>query len=203
MRIIASIVIWIGGTALTAWLDKQHVPSWVLLAVAITAFSLGAVLMAWPWLSKKWRQWRDKSDNKDDLPLPDKRPKVVATRFDKDTAGLGLTGLYVANDGEPAYEVSLPAISIGHKTKIETNRKHTRLVAGSEVFFPIWLEEEGLPGHTGEMLFYWMRDKNEDSITIPIIYTAEGVAYETRVTLERNVESPGGLDIQSKQKRRK
>jgi hypothetical protein len=182
------------------WLDQQRIPGWMLLIIAIPSYLLGGLVLTWPWIKRKWRMWKGDA-TQEVIPLPEKRPKVVATRLGKDGNGFGLYGLFVTNDGEPAHQVSMPKFDIGHKTRLETNRKFTRLVQGEEKFFPIWLEEEGLPGYTSERLFDWVRTKDEDRIVIPITYSGDGIWYETKVTLERNVESSGGFDIRSDQQR--
>ena len=49
MRLLSSICIWIGGTALTIWIERQEgVPDWVWLSIAIAFLVAGALVLVWP-----------------------------------------------------------------------------------------------------------------------------------------------------------
>jgi len=55
MRILASILLFVGGTSGAIYLDKQRVPSWIWLLTAIGAYICAVVILYWPRWKAAWK----------------------------------------------------------------------------------------------------------------------------------------------------
>jgi len=122
---------------------------------------------------------------------PVKAPFVVPVRFGKQDS---LYGLFIANDGEPAYDVMIAKFSLGNMP-VEISCNVPRLVCSEgEKFCEAWIGQ-----HDGSRLFHEMVSANQDSIEFCITYKDQSNHnYRSICLIERNVMSKGGLDVRIK-----
>jgi pyrimidine deaminase RibD-like protein len=140
------------------------------------------------------------------LELPVARPIIVPNRYGKGVLKdhMGYTGLGVVNDGEqPAYDVTIHNLPLKDGAKLAFHGGQTERLTKSdgEAFYPAFVEMK-LGGIFGSGLFDFMRERGVVSITVPITYRdSSGNWFQTDVTLERDVQKPGGLRPDWKQRR--
>jgi hypothetical protein len=114
-RILFGIVAFAGNTALVMVLEREHIPTAWLIVVAVAGYSSAGLILVWPRLHRAWRAFwgnenkADKNAAMDALPVI--RPIVTPTRYGKSADGY--TGLFVKNDGDPAFNVSISEIRVG------------------------------------------------------------------------------------------
>jgi hypothetical protein len=124
------------------------------------------------------------------------RPKVVPVSFAPDVKLSPLLGLFIANDGEPAYDVSIPDASLG-KAKIKFKTAISRLAkADGNKFCEVWIEKDVNFSVGGGTLFEEMRTREIDEVDFVIRYKDnENHWYVTTCKLERNVSVGGGIVV--------
>jgi hypothetical protein len=144
------------------------------------------------------------------MELPAARPIIIPKRYGGGIvkADVGYTGLAIGNDGEPAYDVTISNIIIKDGAKLEFHRGHTERLAKTdgEAFYPAFVAMKlgGTFGNGlfGNGLFDFMRERGVQRLTVPIRYRDfANNWFQTEVTLERDVEKPGGLRLGWRQKR--
>jgi hypothetical protein len=137
--------------------------------------------------------------------LPPARPIIVPKRYGKGIVRdhVGYTGLAVVNDGEPAYDITIPGAPISNGARLAVSSGHTERLTKNdgEAFYPCFIKM-ALGGSFGSGLFDFMRERGVIALTLPITYRDfENRWFQTDVTLERDVEKPGGLRLGWQQKR--
>lgn len=109
---------------------------------------------------------------------------------------VGKYGLFVKNDGEPAYDVAVSEPHIGTSVlKFETDKPRIAKEDGEE-FFPSWIETS--PRHLimGSGLFEEMRKQNIPEIEVTLTYKdSRNRWYQTLSRIERDVMAHGGLTV--------
>jgi hypothetical protein len=122
------------------------------------------------------------------------RPKIVPVAFGPDVPLSPLLGLVIANDGEPAYDISFPEVTLG-KSKITVKVNFSRLAkADGNKFCELWIEKSPNFSVGGSSLFEEMRTREIDEIVIPVKYKdADNHWYVTKCKLERDVTVQGGI----------
>lgn len=120
-------------------------------------------------------------------------PKVRALGYGLIPAK-GSHGLLIANDGEPAYDISIPPIQIGSAVlNIECDVPRLAHSTG-DVACEAWIETSPNNISTGNSLFEVMRRQAIAEIDVPILYKDEDNRwYRTLSKIGRNVKAQGGL----------
>lgn len=140
------------------------------------------------------------------LELPVSRPIIVPKHYGGGTTkdDVGYTGLGVVNDGDqPGYDLTIHNIQLADGTKLVFHRGHTERLSKNdgEAFYPAFLEAR-LGGTFGSALFDFMRERDIESITVPITYRdSNNNWFQTDVMIERDVQKSGGLRLGWKQTR--
>jgi hypothetical protein len=124
-------------------------------------------------------------------------PRVVGVRFGIQTSD-NRSGLWVMNDGEPAYDVTMPDV-----VQVGTSKLlfHTKIVprltkSDSEVLCEAWIEREPHNILLADGLFDQMVSQRIDAIEVPIGYKdGDNRGYVTRCRIERNVSVNGGIAV--------
>jgi hypothetical protein len=127
--------------------------------------------------------------------LPAQRPKIRALSYGLIPAK-GFHGLVICNDGEPAYDVSIPQIQVG-TAMLNIDCDVPRLAHNTgDVPCQAWIEESSNNFVAGNSLFEAMRKQDIAEIEVPIHYRDEGNRwYRTLSKLERTVKTRGGLFV--------
>jgi len=131
---------------------------------------------------------------REEPPLMDKRtPKIRALRYGKEPPR-GAACLVITNDGEPAYDVSIPDIAVG-KSLLKIGCDIARLThSDGDKLCEAWIVKSPHESALGESLRAEMVAQGIANIDIPIHYKDdENRWYRTLYKLERNVEASGGL----------
>jgi hypothetical protein len=137
-------------------------------------------------------------------------PRVIATRYGKWKMGTGLhshgdpVGMYgviLVNDAEPAYEVGVypPAIEVG-PFQLQFENTVRRLAKGDgEGQLSAWIRESNGSGVDGKGLFELMRKNGITDVMIPIQYKDSAERwYKTVCHIERDViRARDGLLVRS------
>jgi hypothetical protein len=128
--------------------------------------------------------------------LPASRPRVVGVRYGLQRSD-NRAGLFLANEGEPAYDVTVPDVTFGTSKLVFHNRSIARLVkADGDVLCETWVEREPHIGLLGDGLFHEMVSQRVDVIELPIRYKdGDNCFYITRCQIERDVSANGGLAV--------
>jgi hypothetical protein len=137
--------------------------------------------------------------------LPPARPIIVPKRYGEGIVRdhMGYTGLAVVNDGEPAYDITISGVPLSDGAKLAVHGGHTERLTKNdgEAFYACFIEAR-LGGTFGSALFDFMRQRGIATVTLPITYRdSNNYWFQTDVTLERDVEKPGGLRLGWQQKR--
>ena len=109
---------------------------------------------------------------------------------------VGKHGLFVKNDGEPAYDLAVSGALVGtSKLTFETDKPRLASDEG-EVFFGAWIETSPHNTIMGNGLFDEMRSNNVPSIEITLTYKdEENRWFKTICKIERDVLAHGGLNV--------
>jgi hypothetical protein len=128
--------------------------------------------------------------------LPTLRPRVVGVRYGLQASD-NRSGLFLFNEGEPAYDVTVSDVRLGTSTLVFHNKTIARLVKeDGSVLCETWVEHESGGGLIGNGLFYEMRSQRVDAIEVPIRYKdGDNHFYITRCQIERDVSASGGLVV--------
>jgi hypothetical protein len=132
--------------------------------------------------------------------MPPYHPKIVADRYGRQ--GLNC-GLFIANDGYPAYEISIPDVAIGTSCRLTFPRTLPRLIdKQGEQFFDAWIECSDSAGRDGSALHSEMVDTNTDALTVSIIYhdgeynkDGEFNWYKSNFSIARDASVGNGLSV--------
>jgi len=128
--------------------------------------------------------------------MPASRPRVIAVRYGK-RASDNRSGLFLANEGEPAYDITLPDVQFGSSKLVFHGRDITRLVkSDGEHLCETWVEQSSGNGLLGNGLFSEMVSQRVTEIAIPIRYKdGDNIHYVTRCKIKRDVAATGGLAV--------
>jgi hypothetical protein len=125
--------------------------------------------------------------------LPAQRPKIRALSYGLIPAK-GFHGLVICNEGEPAYDVSIPQIQVGTAVlNIECDVPRLAHNTG-DVPCRAWIEKSSNNFVDGNNLFEVMRTQSIAELEVSIHYKdEENRWYRTQSKLERTVRVSGGL----------
>lgn len=161
--------------------ENRRLAIWLaVLGVLLLILCSGLIVndtIAW------WRKRRQETDQAtEETPLPASRPRLAPVRYDK----LSLTslqhGLFIGNEGEPAYDVSVEPLKLGRRT-VEF-AKIDRLDKGTPVFSGVDISDYGAIQKRNLIwaLQEWQAAVQQRHIVIPfnIIYRDfDGVWYRS------------------------
>lgn len=124
------------------------------------------------------------------------RPRVVGVRYGVQASD-NRAGLFLANEGEPAYDVTVPDVQFGTSKLVFHNRTVARLIkADGNVLCETWIEQKPHSGTLGNGLFHEMVSQHVDAIEMPIRYKdGHNRYYVTRCRIERDVGVNGGIAV--------
>jgi hypothetical protein len=127
--------------------------------------------------------------------MPALRPKVVPVRFIKPPTQT-FAGLMIANDGEPAYDVSISPVQIGTST-LEIEGGYPRLIKNEgEQYCRVWIRKENRGVATGNDLLSEFVSQGLTEISLIIRYKdGDNRWYVTECKLERDVLTSNGIAV--------
>ncbi len=189
-------------------LDRKSARENAVIALVI---GLGAGI-AWQILKFIWRfLWsvpREMEAERDDAVaklevktgMPPYHPKIVADRYGRQGNAYGL---FIANDGYPAYQISIPDVLIGTSiSRLTFSRTLARLIdKQGDQFFEAWIEDSNNTGRAGGALHEAMVDTNTDALTVGIIYNegeykdGEFIWYRSNCAIARDASVAEGLTV--------
>lgn len=128
--------------------------------------------------------------------LPALRPKIVPVRYGK-LPSQTFSGLIIANDGEPAYEVSIPPVHVGSSI-LEVEGRRARLTKDDgEIYCKVWIRRDDRSTTTGNDLLAEMIFEKLTDISVQINYKDnDNRRYATECKLNRDVSVKGGIEVQ-------
>ena len=121
-------------------------------------------------------------------------PRIVPVRYEKSSQAGASHGLVIANDGEPAYDISICDVSF-FSLILSFSCDLSRLVkADGESFCEAWIKRGPHDSIDGSVLMGKMIEANLESLDFAIRYK-DGVGqwYETKCRLERDVLESSGI----------
>ncbi len=125
--------------------------------------------------------------------LPPLRPCVVPVDYAK-PQGYVWAGLVIANDGEAAYDISIPPVQMGTSVleiELETNRLTKD---DGRKYCKVWIRQEHRGTATGNGLMKEMLDQGLTDVGVAIHYKDGGNRwYKTTCKLERDLKTSGGI----------
>jgi hypothetical protein len=132
--------------------------------------------------------------------IPPYHPKIVADRYGHQGTAYGL---FIANDGYPAYQISIPDVFIGASTsRLTFSRTLARLIdKQGDQFFEAWIEDSDHTGRAGSALHEAMVNSNTDVVTVGIIYNdgeykdGEFSWYRSNCAIARDSSAREGLTV--------
>ena len=128
--------------------------------------------------------------------LPAIRPRVIAVQYGSRQSDKR-SGLFLVNEGEPAYDISVPSVQFGSAKLVFHASDIPRLVkSDGEQLCEASIEQS--PGHSllGNGLFSEMIAQHITEIEIPIRYKdGDNIYYVTTCKIERDVTAKGGLAV--------
>jgi len=125
--------------------------------------------------------------------LPPNRPKVGLVRYGKDESRRRFDGLIFLNEGESAYDLSVPNLLIDG-ADIHAAGQSNILKQGDELFCELSIQE----GNSGTVngLAQFMRDRKLNQLSVSIYYRDfDGRWYATDCSVERNFFGHAGISI--------
>jgi hypothetical protein len=126
--------------------------------------------------------------------LPTNRPKIRPVSYSRQNEENSKVGLSIANDGEPAYDISIPDIQFG-KFRIKVIPQFTRLSKEDGARL-CETSMENLNGtvYPGEMLFQAMQLEKVSSLPFQIrFHDSDGNRYITTCSLYYEVRMVSGI----------
>jgi hypothetical protein len=125
--------------------------------------------------------------------LPALRPCVVPVAYAK-PQGYVWAGLVIANDGEAAYDISIPPVQIGTSV-LEIEPEINRLTKDDgRKYCKVWIRQEHRGTATGNGLMKEMLEQGFVGVGVAILYKDGGNRwYKTTFQLERDVKASGGI----------
>jgi hypothetical protein len=197
----------------------QGAPRWILVAVAI-------VLAAWAlFLSIKRPTYESHSETaknepthplkaivpvkesevsagvhpvpeKKPLTLPEIRPRIVAVSYSR-IAAVPALGFIVANDGEPAYEVSISDVQVGTSVVVFEG-VCPRMDNRSSTEWRVLIKHDHGGFSTGNSLRDEMRRQGVGEIAVPIRYKdGNGLWYVSHCRIELNASVINGITVRN------
>jgi hypothetical protein len=144
-----------------------------------------------------WQQVENlvvESQNLGNAELPAKYPKVRPVSYGQKSEENSRIGLIVTNDGEPAYDISIPAIQVG-QFKIKITSLFTRLSKEEgPKLCAVSIENPTGTLFSGEALADVMRLQDAGRIPFSIRFRdSDGHWYVTRCSLELETTMMGGI----------
>lgn len=124
-------------------------------------------------------------------------PSIVLVRYgNPPQAGIS-HGLFIANDSEvPAYEISIPDISLGSLTVTFSCNLPRLVKAEGEQFCEAWIKRGPNDEIGGSALFGEMVRLNVEAIDVPVRFkNGENCWYQTMCRIERDVATTAGLRV--------
>lgn len=128
--------------------------------------------------------------------LPTKCPKIRPVSYDRENEKSFAVGLIIANDGEPAYDISIPDVQI-NQFRIKFVPHFTRLSKedGSKLC-EVSIQNPGGTLFTGEALFDVMRSQNVSNVLLQIRFNdSDSYRYVVTCKLELEAVMVGGSGI--------
>jgi hypothetical protein len=124
------------------------------------------------------------------------RPRIVPVRYGMRSSD-GRSGLFLANEGGSAYDITVPDIEFGTSKLVFQNGNFARLVkSDGDCFCETWIQLAPHSGVLGEGLFHEMASQHVDAIELPIRYKdVDNCYYITNCAIERDVKANGGLAV--------
>jgi hypothetical protein len=197
----------------------QGAPRWILVAVAI-------VLAAWAlFLSIKRPTYESHSETaknepthplkaivpvkesevsagvhpvpeKKPLTLPEIRPRIVAVSYSR-IAAVPALGFIVANDGEPAYEVSISDVQVGTSVVVFEG-VCPRMDNRSSTEWRVLIKHDHGGFSTGNSLRDEMVRQGVGEIAVPIRYKdGNGLRYVSHCRIELNASATNGITVRN------
>ena len=155
--------------------------------------ALKALLAACDQARKEGDEHPKINENASDTELPPMRPKVRPVSYDRLNEEKSEVGLIIVNDGEPAYDISIPDIQL-NQFRIQITPHFTRL--GKEEgpkFCAASIQNPNAMFLPGEALLDVMRSQNSGDIAFPIRFRdSDGDWYVTTCKLELEATMVGG-----------
>ena len=169
--IVALLAAFIGYRVLDV---KSARDATIALAIGLVAGVVWQLLrFVWRFLWTIPREWEAERDDalaelEGKTDMPPYHPKIVADRYGRYALKWGL---FIANDGYPAYEISIPDVAIGTSCRLTFPRTLPRLIdKQGERLLEAWIECSDSAGRDGSALHSEMVDTNTDALTVGIIY---------------------------------
>jgi hypothetical protein len=138
----------------------------------------------------------EEKPNKPTLPLalPELRPKIVAVGYCY-LISVQALGLDTANDGEPAYDISIPDVKLG--TSVVTfGGKCPRMENRSSTEWRVLIKHDTGGFSTGNSLREEMQRQGIGEITVPIRYRdGNGLWYVSHCRIELKASARGGIAV--------
>lgn len=123
------------------------------------------------------------------------RPKVVPADFGPEVPNSALFGLWIVNDGEPAYDITIPEFPFG-RSKIYVKTAIPRLGSGERKFCEMWIAKSKNFSVGIGSLYEEMGKLEVDEIGFEIHYKDNSTPprwYTTKSKLERDLAARGGI----------
>ena len=193
---------WIAISILTSIYQEWLGPiAWGLLVMSVA-------MILWTWdvhtrIRGAWRAFWSKPKEsektlKESTKAPEsnrKSPRIDPVRYGQSDDQL-LYGLIIANVGEPAYEVSIPDVSLGALSlTFECNLPRLIKDDGNK-FCAAWIKRGPHDETGGSMLFGEMVRLDVEAIDFPVRFKdRENRWYQTVCRMERDVTIAGGLRV--------
>jgi hypothetical protein len=189
-----------GEYLVTAWNGIS--PWWSTIPVAL--------LVLYRLLRANYEQFAKMKKERDDTVakleaktgIPPYHPKIVIDHYGKKG---NASGLFISNDGYPAYQISIPDVVIGATgSRLTFSRKLSRLIdKQGEQFFEAWLEHSnGRLGSDAGKLHSYMAFSDTDALMVNIIYNdgeynkdEQFSWYRSNFAVERDSSADNGLTV--------
>lgn len=172
----------------------------VIAALGVVWFFLGERIKVWmfprPVLDRNIEDTPKPTTPSDDgeKPLPELRPKIIAVSYTR-LASVPVLGFEIANDGEPAYEVSIPDVKMG--TSVVTFEGNCpRMANRSTTEWRVLIKHDTGGFSTGNSLREEMLKQGLHEIAVPIRYKdGNNLWYVSHCRIEVNVSVRNGLAV--------
>jgi pyrimidine deaminase RibD-like protein len=126
--------------------------------------------------------------------LPAKCPKIRPVSYGRESGNNSKAGLIIVNDGEPAYDISIPDIQLG-EFRIQATPQFTRLTKEDGAkFCEVSIENRKGTIYPGEALLELMRLRNFGNVRFPIRFRdSDGNWHVTTCRLDIEARMIGGI----------
>lgn len=131
------------------------------------------------------------------LALPESRPRIVAVSYSR-IASIPVLGLVTANDGEPAYKVSIPPVKVGSSIVTFGAGTCPRIGARTSTEWRVLIKQETGGMSTGNDLRNEMQRQSVAEIHVPVGYEdGDGLRYISHCWIELDSSQRGGLTVRT------